>query len=495
MELSGYLRLLRRRWWIIMLAVVVCMAGAFFQTRTEHKRYATTARLLIPGSSELGSSDEITQRQLAQQRALLFAQLAPTGPIVAAATAAASADNAGLDFAAARPTVTATATGKDPFLSITVRAESPAAAQALANAFAPILPAEAIRLNQITGTQSITLSVVNAAPLPNSPASPRPSRNLLIGLALGLVLGIAAALARESLDTRLRDSDEVRRVADVPLLGIVPREFESEMLPALSRPHSRRSEAYRQIRTNLDVTIDGHPPGAVTVTSPGQGEGKSSITANMAVLYGRAGRRVVLVDADLRRPSIAKYFDVDTKRGGLSEVLAGRLSLDDALQPIDGENLTILPAGRIAENPSELLGSPMMARVVGQLRADFELVIFDTPPVLAVTDALLVGGHTQGVIVVARMRSTTRSGLRRAIEAVERVNEPLLGIVVNAAMEAGDKRYGYGSGYVFETRSDNDNVRPIVRAADPIEEIEAEDLRPADPAEVGWRRGQATRRG
>jgi non-specific protein-tyrosine kinase len=478
--------LLRRRWWIIMLAIVVCMAGAFFQTQTEHKRYATTVRLLIPGSSELGASDEITQRQLAQQRALLFAQLAPTGPIVAAATAAASADHPGVDFAVTRPTVAASASGKDPFLSITVRAESPVAAQYLANAFAPILPAEAIRLNQITSTQTIMLTVVNAASLPSSPASPRPSRNLL---------GIAAALARESLDTRLRDSDEVRRIADVPLLGIVPREFESEMLPALSRPHSRRSEAYRQVRTNLDVTVDGHPPGAVTVTSPGQGEGKSSITANIAVLYGRAGRRVVLVDADLRRPSIYKYFAVDMKRGGLSDVLAGRLSLDDALQPIEGENLTILPAGRIAENPSELLGSPMMARVVGQLRADFELVIFDTPPILAVTDALLVGSHTEGIVVVARMRSTTRSGLRRAIEAVERVNLPLFGVVVNAAMEAGDKRYGYGSGYVFETRSDNDNVRPIVRSADPVEEIEAEDLRPADPADVGWRRGQATRRG
>jgi capsular exopolysaccharide synthesis family protein len=215
------------------------------------------------------------------------------------------------------------------------------------------------------------------------------------------------------------------------------------------------------VRTNLEYAVDDRPPRSYAITSAGQGEGKSTTVANLAVLTSRAGKRVAVVDADLRKPSLATFFNADGRRG-LSEVLGGTASLSEVLQPIAGERITVLASGGTVANPSELLGSQAMEDLLDELHDAFDLVIVDTPPVLAVTDALLVGKHTEGMIIVARMRSTTRSALRRSIEAAERVHARLLGIIVNVAIEAEDKRYGYGKGYISQDKSAaGRDIRPI----------------------------------
>jgi len=460
-ELIGYLRLLRRRWWIVLLAIIVCVGAAIGGTRVEHKRYTSTTRLLVSGSSSLSAVDEITRRQLAEQRATLFSQIATTDPVVRAALAQATRDNSAANIPGAAASVSASATGNDPFLTIKVTADVPAAAQTIANAYVKILPTQLATLDQLPSVVDTLLTVVNPAGLPTTPSSPRPLRNALIGLALGTVLGIAGALIRETLDTTLRDSDEVRRMTRTTILGVIPREFPDEKLPAATRAHSRRSEAYRQVRTNLEFAAEESPPRSYTITSPGQGEGKSTIAANLAVLTSRAGKRVAVVDADLRKPTLASFFNADGSRG-LAEVLAGRAQLPDVLQHIAGENITVLASGRSVANPSELLGSQAMEDVLLELQSVFDIVIVDSAPVLAVTDALLVGKHTDGMIVVTRMRSTTRSALRRSIEAVERVHARLLGIIVNVAVEAEDKRYGYGKGYISGDKSSaGSDIRPV----------------------------------
>jgi capsular exopolysaccharide synthesis family protein len=406
--------------------------------------------------------DEITRRQLAQQRAVLFSQIATTTPVeVAAAQAADKTVTSPVEGTS--PGVSASASGDDPFLTITVTADSPEAAQALANSFVRVLPKQLAKLDQLPSAVGALLTVVNPAGLPTSPSSPRPLRNLLIGFALGIVLGAAAALIRETLDTTLRDSDEVRRMTRTTILGTIPREFDDERLPAATRPHSRRSEAYRQVRTNLEFAVDDQPPRSFVVTSPGQGEGKSTTVANLALLTSRAGKRVAIVDADLRKPVLASFFNA-TSEVGLSDVLTGRAELDHVMQPIAGEDIAVLASGPTVSRPSELLSSPMMEQLLVRLRAGFDLVIVDSPPVLAITDALLVGKHTDGVVVVTRMRRTTRSGLRRALEAVERVHAHTLGIVINATVEPIDKRYGYANDYVSNERDQDESDLHPARA-------------------------------
>lgn len=504
MDLIGYLRLLRRRWWIVLLGMLVCFGAALGATTREHKRYQTSTRVLVSGASPQSAIDEITRRNLANQRAALFSQIASTDPVVGAALSRAQSDDPTAGVPMAHAGIAASATGKDPFLVITVTANSGAAARAIATAMPLVLPGELATLDQVPSSTEALLTVVDPPGLPTKPVSPKPTRNGLIGLVLGIVLGIAAALVRESLDTTLRDSEEVRRLTDANIIGVVPREFEGEMLPAASRSHSRRSEAYRQVRTNLEFAAEGVAPRSFVVTSAGQGEGKSSTTANLALLYSRAGKSVIIVDADLRKPTIASYFNAQADVG-LSNVLSGTVALADALQPIADESITVLASGPTVRNPSELLGSQAMADTLHELRQTFDLVIVDTPPVLAVTDALLVGVHTDGVVVIARMRSTTRSGLRKALEAVARVDARLLGVVVNAATESEDKRYGYGQGYVSEDKSAQGmDLRP---AAPPSRDrgsrkTGADDARPmwtevpAEPAEaarVAARRSLATR--
>lgn len=469
MDLLGYLRLLRRRWWIILLAVMLSAGAALGATQLQHKRYTTATRLLVSGSSSLSAVDEITRRQLAQQRAVLFSQIATTTPVATAAEQAAD-KSSGQSVEAANAAISATATGTDPFLTITVTADTPSAAQELANAYVDVLPKELAKLDQLPSVVDTLLTVVNPAGLPSTPSEPRPLRNLLIGLSLGVVLGVAAALIRETLDTTLRDSDEVRRLTGATILGAIPREFEDERLPAATRPHSRRSEAYRQVRTNLEFAGDDEPPRSFVVTSPGQGEGKSTTVANLALLTSRAGKRVAIVDADLRKPVLASFFNA-TSEYGLSDVLTGRAELTQVLQRIAGEDIAVLASGPSVARPSELLSSPAMEQLLAQLSAGFDLVIVDSPPVLAITDALLVGKHTDGVIIVCRMRRTTRSGLRRALDAVDRVHARTLGIVINATVEPIDKRYGYANDYVSNDLEQHDaDLHP---SEDPGAEVEA----------------------
>lgn len=303
---------------------------------------------------------------------------------------------------------------------------------------------------------------------------PRPVRNGAIGLLVGLVVGVGCAFLREALDTRLGSGDELADALGVPLLGRLPepprRLREHDLLVMLEDPHSPGAEAFRMLRTNLDFVAVGRDVRTLLVTSAVEAEGKSTTVSNLAIAMVRAGRRVALVDLDLRRSYLARFFPSD-RRQGMTDVVLGSATLDDVLlrvpvpgggstgeiggmssvngHPGDGDAyLEVLLAGTLPPNPGELAGGAAVRRVLQELAQRVEVVIIDSPPVMAVGDALSVSASVDAVLVIARLDQARRrvvNELRRVLQASPAVP---LGVAVtgSAANDAYYRAYPYAYG-------------------------------------------------
>lgn len=432
METIQYVRALARSWFIVLITLVAGGVGGYYVYHSETPQYQSSVHLVVSGAGPGRATDEVTARVLANQRAQALAQVAPTAPAVKAA-----ATKAG--YPSAAPSVSASAGQEGPFLTVNVVDTSAARAQAIANSFAATLPAT---LAALEGRSDTPINVRNLAPASaaGDPISPKLLNDLALGLAAGLVLGVALALLREGVDRTIRDSEELERVTELTVLGTVPRDSLKSALPATTNPRSVRAEAYRQIRTTL-LNSNGQPR-TIAVTSAVLGEGKTSVATNLAVVFSRAGHRVALVDADLRRPRVAQVFGLPRKPG-LSDVLAEQITLTDALHHLDDGRLAVLTSGQIPANPSEALGGAGMEKVLTQLAAEYEYVIVDTPPVLPVTDALVVAPAVDGVVLVTRLGRTTRERVKRSLNATDRVHARIIGVVPNYASKGPDSDYRY----------------------------------------------------
>ncbi len=314
----------------------------------------------------------------------------------------------------------------------------------------------------LASLQSSNISVVDEPVVPSHPSRPNIPRNLAVGLVLGLACGIAAAFITEMMDNRVYRPEEISVLADLPVLVSVPfyaaplqegnqssKQLESESsqrvgLVASRQPRSQLAEAYRALRTAILLSSSGSPPRLILVTSGVPQEGKSTTSLNLATVLSQRGTRVLLVDADLRRPSIHKILGMRSEYG-LSTVLTGASILKDVVLPTGVPNLDVLPAGPIPPAPSELLGSESMKEVLGQCARDYEFVILDAPPVLSVTDAVILSTEVDAVIYVVRAGWTTKHCVRRSREVLSGVGARVLGIVVNALSTTfADSYYYYG---------------------------------------------------
>jgi len=446
-ELVHYIRVVRRRWLIVLVAVLSCAGVAYLLSSLRTPVYRAETRLVVSAPAGGGANDELSNRTLAISRATAYASYAPTTPAVDAAL-----EGAGYPTGGSRPQVTATADGSTPFLLISVQDSDPQRAAKVANAYVQRLLGVVARLDGTRDVSSQRLAVIDPAGVPSRPDSPRPVRDAGIGLVLGLILGLGAAFVRESLDRTYVDPDVLETTTNLPVLGVVPQALEKVDLPSISQPSSGRAEAYRTVRTNLSFAGGPDTTRRLVVTSATPGEGKTSVSANVAVALASAGHSVVLVDADLRRPRVASVFGLQDEGPGLVGLLTGDLDVQAAIRTVDEAGLAVIPAGGTLANPSEMLGSERMQAVLEELEQQYETVLIDTPPVLPVTDALVLSAGASGVVVVVRLGETSRERLDRALSSLRKLDVPVLGLVANGAVASGDAAYGYGSKYGYEKR-------------------------------------------
>jgi capsular exopolysaccharide synthesis family protein len=297
-------------------------------------------------------------------------------------------------------------------------------------------------------TPRAKVEVVAGPTTDSTPVSPRPVRSLVFGAIVGLLVGIALAVLRESLDVTIKTADGLREVAGAPVLATVPLDMSARRAPLVmdAEPHSPRAEALRHLRTNLQYVDVDKPVRVVAVTSSSPDEGKTTTTVNLAIAFAKAGRSVLLIEADMRRPRIAEYLGLEGIVG-LSNVLAGLVSIEDVVQHWGRNELYVLPSGFSPPNPSELLSSKAMATLVEKQKARFDVILIDTPPLLPVTDAAIVATDADGVLFVCRAGKTSQLAVRTATGSLRAVDARLLGCVLNMhPTKRRDEYYSYAYG-------------------------------------------------
>jgi capsular exopolysaccharide synthesis family protein len=343
-----------------------------------------------------------------------------------------------------------------------------ASLQANRNALGLRLAALKQRLNNVLPENSANLygKVIDPASLPSSPTSPNFSRNILLGLLAGLILGVSAALLRERLDERLRGRDDVEIAAQARVLAVVPR-FESfqrgDATPRpvlLLDPAAGASESFRNLRTSLEFLLSRSESKTIMVTSPSVGEGKTVTTVNLAVAAAQAGSRTLLVSADLRRPTLEGYFGIPNKAGLSSWLVGLETHVESLIHPTEVTFLDLLPSGPIPPNPAELLVSHRLADLIAEMDRNYDVVLFDSPPALPVTDGIILASRIGRTLLVVNATKTRRMAVMHAREKIQGVGATVVGAVLNAVdySSSGDyyQTYSYSS---YSSQSDKAQSR------------------------------------
>lgn len=443
MELSEYLTIAKKRWMSIVSLVVlglVVAAGASILTTPV---YTATTQLYVSVQGGSSTSDMLqganfTRQQIASYTKIVTSPLV-LGPVI---------DDLGLATRSSElaKRISSESPPNSSLVNISVSDTSPAVAAALANAVGDEFRDAVAELERPTdgSPSAVKLTVVSDAAAPLNPSLPNTKLNIALGLFVGLTLGVGLAVLREVLDTSIRSEASVAQVTDVSVVGVIAHDETASSRPLIvqSDPHSARAESFRRLRTNVQFLNVGSRPNSFVVTSSLPGEGKSTTTINLAIALAEAGSRVALVDADLRRPTVAKYLGLEGA-AGLTTVLIGRASVADVIQPWGNGLLHVIPSGQVPPNPSELLGSKAMATLLDQLVDQYDIVLVDTPPLLPVTDAAVLAKSVGGVLVVVGSGKVNRHQLGESLGALEAVQAHTLGIVVNREPRKRASTYEY----------------------------------------------------
>lgn len=448
MELKDYLRIARQRWMTIAVITLIAIGAGTLLTLRATPQYASSARLFI-STPQADNTDAFQGGTFSLQRVKSYANLL-TGEEISRRVV----DKLNLSESPRELSnqISAVAQPDTVVLSITVTDPDPEKAQLLTQTVAEVFVKYVKELETPDGksTAPVKASIVDKATQPGGPVSPNPTRNLGLAIILGLMLGAGFAVLRDSFDTTIKTSESLDLASgNAPLLGSINYDKAAPKKPLVTalNSHAPRAEAFRVLRTNLQfVNVDADNK-AYVVTSAVPGEGKSTTAVNLAIMLAEAGQSVVLLEGDLRRPKAISYLQLEGTVG-VTTVLVGRIALEDALQTW-ARNLSVLAAGSTPPNPAELLQSQGMKRLIAKLRADYDIVLIDAPPLLPVADAALLAAESDGAILVVHHGKTTKDQVAAAAGRLESVGAKLIGTVINMSPEPKHGRYGYGYGYGY----------------------------------------------
>ncbi|MCA5922362.1 polysaccharide biosynthesis tyrosine autokinase [Curtobacterium oceanosedimentum] len=459
MDFESILRILRRGWLVVLLATVAGGGAGWGLAALQQPTYEATTSLYVavPGAS---NSSEVAQGgSAAEQRVQSFANVAVSSRVLQSVI-----DDLRLDTTPKQLAehVAATTPIDSVLVNVTVTDADPRLAADIANGIgASLASVVTTELEEPIGGESpFRISTIEPAVTPDAPASPNLLVNVLGGVAAGLIAGLAGAALRAALDNRPQGRADVETLTGAATVGEIPFEkaVREDPLVLRSRPESPSSEAFRRFRMNLQFLEIGRASRSFVVTSSIPGEGKTTTVANLALSLAESGLNVALVDADLRRPRIAEVMGVEGG-AGLTDVLIGRLELEDAVQPWGRDGLVVLPSGSLPPNATELVGSEAMRAVVQELERRHEVVLIDAPPLLPVTDAAALTKLTGGALLVVSMRRTTRRQIEQARAVLADVGCAPVGFVMT--MLSGRKKSAYD--YRYDPRSDRPESAPVER--------------------------------
>ncbi len=454
LTLREYARLLRKRWLLILLLMVIGGGAAYGVSYLQKPVYQAQTQLFVSAASDgSGISDAYQGGLFTEQRVKSYAQIIDSPKVLGPAITQLGLT---IDPNELAQHVSATAPLDTVLIDVKVDDPSPQRAMDLANTISSVFSSQVANLETSTGgTAQVKVTTVRDATLPTTPISPRTKINVAIGVLLGLLIGVGIAILRETLDTTVKKVEDLHEITEAATLGLVAYDSDAAKRPLVVHldPHSSRSESFRTLRTNLQFVDIDHPPRTVVITSAVPGEGKSTTACNLAITLAQAGIRVALVEGDLRRPKVADYLGLEGSVG-LTSVLIGRATLDEALQGWGRGGLSVLASGPVPPNPSELLGSGHMVALLRQLQQRFDVVLIDAPPLLPVTDAAVLTRICDGAVLVVRFGKTKREQVEQAVEALRNVDARLLGSVLNMSPSRGPEAggyYTYGGGYTTQT--------------------------------------------
>ena len=368
------------------------------------------------------------------------------------------------DLAATQDLIQATQARADALIAVEDRtADQEAELQALEGRLASLRSTYATLLSFSSGGATNLLTVVEPADTPTSSVWPRTLLNTLLAAALGLLIVVCLAFLVEQLDDSIKDPDAIQEVVGLGTLGTIARmrsprgRGKMYLLVGILYPRSGTAEAYRTLRTNVEFASVDAPLHTLLVTSAAPGEGKTLTSANLAVVFAQAGRSVILVDADLRKPGVNEMFELSNSHGLTTMLRDDAVSVDTVAQPTEQANLRILTTGPLPPNPAELLGSNRMQAVLGRLRQSADLVIFDSPPLQAVTDAAVLSSFVDGTLLVIDAGRSRRRVVRVAQQALARAGANTLGAVLNRVPT--HTQYTYGEYYGHKRGSTEEPAR------------------------------------
>ena len=461
MSLSGLFGILRKHIITIVITFFVVLGAIITMTAMSPVQYSTTTQLFATyndasdgtaNSSEQNNGSSYIMGQIKSYPALTTTQ-SVLQPVI---------EDLGLHTSVAqlKEQVSVTNPANTAFVNISVTDGDPIQAANIANAIAKSLSSVVENTLYASGAHSsVKLSIVQPAVASSVPSAPNWKLNILIGIVGGLIVGVFAALLKDVLSKRIQDGDDISEYIDAPIIGRVPEEelLNGTKPVVVNEPGSPVAEDFRRIRTNLSfmAPIEDTNCRLIVVTSAGASEGKTTTSVNIAAALAENGAKVLLIDADLRHPSVANKLDIDGS-AGLTHVLSGQASVKDVVQRYWKPNLHVMPAGPKPPNASTLLNSPIMVELLNNAIARYDYVLIDTAPMVVANDAVIFVRRGGSLIMVCRRDQTLKRDLREISDELATLDLPVNGAIFNYARES-KKSLEHSNYYYYYSNHDVDH--------------------------------------